>query len=250
MDCELTYQTGSGMPGDNWDVVPPNTFLYRQDVAHEPLDVQCVRRARGLPLVITFGGSGLNPDTGEAQYAMRNMLREEEVNQISLRDQFCCWFHNGVRGASQDVMTTAAYLQGLIKDCDSERVFCTGTSAGGYAAILFGGLLNVTGVLAVNPQTLLKRGIKCQAHGQLYLLKWTDRDMQQYADLLDLEFADTKVCIIYGADDPVDVYHAERMAQPNVHLFPVPGDHSTSILQSRDNGMITRMLHGLYEETR
>lgn len=224
-------------------------------ISNEPLDVQMVKKEDGLPLIITFGGCGIDPDTGRAQYAMRNTLHGEQVNQIALRDQYSCWFHNGVQGASHDVASTVAYLQGLIQEFKTDKVLCSGASGGGYAAILFGSLLNITGVVALAPQTILRRGIRCQAHGNLYLLKWTDgagtwqQTKQQYADLLDLPPSTTKVLIVYGSKDPVDAYHAKRLKdRPNVHLKRVTGNHSTAIIGTRDSGMLAKLLREMRGE--
>jgi hypothetical protein len=236
------------MPGDNDDLGPPAGFMGRI-VGNESLDIQMVKKGDGLPLIITFGGCGIDPDTGRAQYALRNTLRDEDVNQIRLRDQYSCWFHNGVQGASTDIQSTVHYLRDLIQDFKADRILCSGASGGGYAAILFGSLLNVTGVVALAPQTILHRGIRCQAHGNLYLLKWTDGNgswehtKQQYADLLDLPPSETKIFIVYGSQDLVDAYHAQRIQhRPNIQLKKVAGDHSTAIIGARDSGMLTTLL--------
>ncbi len=248
LDEELYYPTGPWMPADNDELLPPDGFLDRQ-LGLEPRDVEVKVIKHGLPLVISFGGSGLDPDSGEARYGMQNFLQEGQVNSISLRDQYTCWFHNGVRGVSTDVATTVTYLTGAIQILQPSRVLCAGASAGGYAAILFGTLLNADGVIALCPQTLLQRGLKCQAHGYLYLLKWTDGEgtwdfkrKQQYADLLDLPESNSRVEIVYGTDDPVDVFHSERMRKfPNVTVETVPGTHGTAIIRTRDTGMLAQL---------
>lgn len=246
-EADIAYKTGHMMPGDNDHLVPPDWFLNRR-LADEPRDMQLHKRGVGLPTVITFSGAGLNPETGEAMYAMQAFLKDSAINVIMLRDQACAWFHGGVRGISTDVASTVQYLQRLLGLWNSSRVLCTGASAGGYAAILFGVLLNATGVIALNPQTLLKRGVQCQAHGWLYMLKWCDGEgtwtptKQQYADLLDLPPSDTRIEIVYGADDPVDCFHAERMsAWPNVHLDKQAGTHGTTIVQARDTGLLAQL---------
>lgn len=243
----IRYATGHMQPADNDHLAPPDWFLHR-DLAAEPCDVQLLHRGQGLPTVITFSGAGLNPETGLAMYAMQAFLKDSLVNVIMLRDQACAWFHGGVRSVSTDVASTVEYLRTRLWEWDSPRLLCTGASAGGYAAILFGVLLNATGVIALNPQTLLKRGVQCQAHGWLYMLKfcdgkgsWDFSRKQQYADLLDLPPSDTRIEIVYGADDPVDCFHSERMSVwPNVHLDKQAGTHGTTILKARDTGLLAQ----------
>lgn len=247
IEDDLHYPYGPKADADNDHLKMPKGFL-RRDLRKEPLDVEVIHRGKGLPLAITFGGFGINPDTGRAQYGMQDFLKNSEMNQICLRDHFSCWYHNGVLGASTDVASTVDYLHELIYEHKAPRVLCAGSSGGGYAAILFGTLLEAP-VIALNPQTLLQRGLKCFAHGHLYNLKWTDGKgtwdftmKQQYADLLDLPPSSEPVEIVYGKDDPVDVFHSERMGVlPNVSLIPVPGDHSKAILDTRDSGLLTRL---------
>lgn len=244
----LYYPTGHGMPADN-DHIPMPEGLLDRDLSSEILDVEVIDRGKGLPLVISFGGFGINPDTGRAQYAMQGFLKDSAVNQICVRDHFCCWYHNGISGASTDVASTVVYLRQLIDELQADRILCTGTSGGGHAAILFGTLLGVTGVIALNPQTLLQRGLKCYAEGHLYTLKWTDGEgtwdftrNQQYADLLDLPPSDVRIEIIYGQDSLIDEFHSGRMnVLPNVHAEGVPGDHSTAIIRARDNGVLAQL---------
>jgi len=250
-ETSIYYRLGPGMPADNDDLVPPVYFLNR-DISREPIDLEYIKKGANLPIVISFGGSGLDPDTGESRYAMQKFLKDSRVSQISVRDQYTCWFHNGIRGVSTDVMSTVDRLKELIADSGSKRVLCTGSSAGAYAAILFGTLLNATGVIALCPQTLLKRGIKCQAHGYLYLLKWADGQgtKQQYADLLDLPESEVPIELVYGTDDFVDVFHAERMQSlNNVHLVPVAGNHGTAILATRNSGLLSRLFSDALNES-
>jgi hypothetical protein len=60
-------------------------------------------------------------------------------------------YHNGISGISRNVDETVVYLKQEIEKY--KNVIFLGVSGGGYAAILFGSLLNVTSVVAFIPQT-------------------------------------------------------------------------------------------------
>ena len=60
-------------------------------------------------------------------------------------------YHNGIVGISNNIDETLPHLQAQI--APYSNVIFLGVSSGGYAAILFGSLLNVKSVLAFIPQT-------------------------------------------------------------------------------------------------
>jgi hypothetical protein len=61
------------------------------------------------------------------------------------------WYLGGIRGIGKNVNHTIAFLRKEFTKYD--KVVCVGISMGGYAAILFGSLLNVDYVIVNRPQT-------------------------------------------------------------------------------------------------
>lgn len=199
-----------------------------------------IHRTGSDSLVISFSGMGIAGD-GKPVYAFSGLSNRYGVNQILLRDQFQVWFLNGVMGASTNVATTVSFLRELIVDINPSRTLTIGSSAGGFSAMLYGSLLGVDRVIAINPQTLLKRGVECVAHGNLYLLKWCDQGEKRYHDLRKLKMAPTE--IIYGEEDHIDMFHSGRMAgRHNITLLPVPGNHSTAAIGARDSGLLADVI--------
>ncbi len=105
-------------------------------------------------LVVSFAGHGLGLGT---------LPRPEFVGFLSKHfahldkhffiDKTNTWYHRGIEGKSSDIPSTVAYLRTVI--AGYSRVVFIGSSAGGYAALLFGSLLAVDTVLAFKPQTIL-----------------------------------------------------------------------------------------------
>lgn len=82
------------------------------------------------------------------------------------------WYLGGMEGIGKNINHTLSFLKKQINNY--ENVIFTGISMGGYASILFGSLLKINHVIAVNPQTdleyILKNVYKDKRH-QLTQLK-------------------------------------------------------------------------------
>jgi len=75
-------------------------------------------------------------------------------------DKNQCWYHKGIYDITNNIDETVLYLNNIIKDGKYEKVIFMGTSAGGYASILFGSLCNnVNNVISFIPQTMLNNPI-------------------------------------------------------------------------------------------
>lgn len=53
-------------------------------------------------------------------------------------NHYQCWYYKGLTNISSTVDETIRYLQTIIKKHKYEKILFLGTSAGGYASILFG----------------------------------------------------------------------------------------------------------------
>lgn len=79
-----------------------------------------------------------------------NSLAKHGQQVYFLRDFKQCWYQSGLLGLTLNVEDTAEFILGLLgSDVENAR-FC-GTSSGGYAAILFGVMLQVKSVIAFAP---------------------------------------------------------------------------------------------------
>ena len=105
-------------------------------------------------LIVSFGGH--IPCFGGVRFEFNNFLQEffPEYNRFFYVDIHKQCYHSGINNISNNIDTTVEYLRNKIKDY-SEVTFI-GHSSGGYAAILFGSLLNVKTVIAFIPQTILR----------------------------------------------------------------------------------------------
>jgi len=103
-------------------------------------------------LVVSFGGYGQ-----PKEFEFMGVLGKYTVDKIFLKDTSNTTYHGGVKGISTDIESTMEYLRTKIQGYS--KVLFLGASGGGYGAILFGSLLNITAVLSYYaPTKLIKPG--------------------------------------------------------------------------------------------
>ena len=109
-------------------------------------------------MIISFAGHGLQSMGVIPQFEFLKTLTMwyPNYNIKFLTDPQKRWYHKGIPGLSTNIPETVSYLETLVSGY--KKVVFMGTSAGGYAALLFGSLLNVSTVIAFKPQTLLTEG--------------------------------------------------------------------------------------------
>jgi hypothetical protein len=89
----------------------------------------------------------------------------KDIDKHFYIDRNQCSYHKGIQGISNNIEETTSYLENEIKNY--KNIIFIGISSGGYAAILFGSLLNITKVIAFIPQTILFK--KDQGYNEKYI---------------------------------------------------------------------------------
>lgn len=185
-------------------------------------------RDRGC-LIISFGGQ----DQRWGQIRRFEFLRFLSHHFPHLHrhfhlDSFSSCYHKGIDGHSASVDETVEYLRRLIRGYRS--VYCIGVSSGGYAAILFGSLLQATGVLAFIPPTRLYR---------------PDTD-PKYRDLDPLIHPGTRYLLVGNTSEKQPFHHLSHCIHlehhPNVTVFRESSIHLPAM---RDDGRLLAYLNRL-----
>ena len=112
-------------------------------------------------LIICFGGMALRFG-GILPFEFLNYLSSTYTDYCDLIfyiDIEQCWYHKGIKNITNSIDETILYLNNTITDRKYEKVIFMGTSAGGYASILFGSICNVNNVISFIPQTIIKKPI-------------------------------------------------------------------------------------------
>jgi hypothetical protein len=103
-------------------------------------------------IIVSFSGSGMIPLQIPRKEFVKTLDRLfPNYKKLFLVDKDGTFYHHGVYGISKDIESTVEYLQDQIRNFD-EAIFL-GSSAGGYASILFGSMLKIAKVIAFIPQT-------------------------------------------------------------------------------------------------
>jgi hypothetical protein len=105
-------------------------------------------------LIVAFGSLFRNT-IDQIRFEFVNTINKTFPNysRLYLIDTGQCWYHKGLKGHTHNIGSTIRYLRNIINKY-SEVTFI-GISMGGYAAILFGSLLNIKNVIAFMPQTII-----------------------------------------------------------------------------------------------
>ena len=149
-------------------------------------------------------------------------------------DKTRTWYHKGIDGISTSIDETKDYLTNKIIDNNYTKTIFIGVSAGGYAAILFGSLCNVTNVVAFIPQTTLDKPKNII-----------------YKDLKNVINTTTKY-LLYGdpliknIDNYHNIYHCKHLEDlPNIKVIERNKFH---VKHLRDSGEIKNIIDNIIYE--
>ena len=141
-----------------------------------------------------------------------------ERNVVMFRAKPGSFYHQGISASINSVESFVAWQRALCAEMRHiERVFCVGTSMGGYAALRFGYHLGVEAVWALSPQTLVKRLVRTDSG--------SDVEASDLAPLMANGNGRTTYHIYYNQSHDVDERAAQRLAgAPGVRLWPQGGE--------------------------
>jgi hypothetical protein len=185
-------------------------------------------------LIVSFAGHALLFG-GIPRFEFVNFFNKnfENINKHFYIDKFRTCYHKGIFGLSNNIDETVEYLKNEIKQY--KNVIFLGVSAGGYAAILFGSLLNINSIIAFTPQTFRRD-------------KYIDekyRDISQYINNVTKYY-------IYGnlsVTDIKDTHHisqCERISNhSNVYITRVK---NFNLKKMRDSGELSTILNKIIHD--
>jgi hypothetical protein len=189
------------------------SLLSRPD-AHVVLDLE----AKSTTLLVLFGGIA-----GGVSMPVFEFFRLTEgfpAKKAFLRDPRRGWYQLGIPGIGDSAADVRAFLIAVNERARVERVVMAGASAGGFAALLFGTWCGADEVLAFSPQTFVDAENRLLAGDarwpeQIDALHAASASRSPMLDLLDVlpqDAGKTRFQIHVSADDPLDLFHAQRVA--------------------------------------
>jgi hypothetical protein len=182
-------------------------------------------------LIVSFAGNA-KLFGGIQTFEFANFLNKhfENISKHFYIDKYINSYHQGIHEISSNIDETVNYFKNEIKNY--KNVIFLGNSAGGYASILFGSLLNINYVLAFIPQTI----------------RYNNNIDEKYRDI-SIFINNTTKYYIYGdksisnINDCHHISHCERISHhPNVYLIK---KEEVNLKKMRDNGELFDILDKL-----
>ena len=180
-------------------------------------------------------------------FAFHTMMAEIDVKAAFLRDHLEAWYHRGVVGVGDTIDAVAEFLRDFVRS--AEETVMIGGSSGGYAALLFGSLLDRE-VHAFMPQTFIDPELRRLHKDNRF---W--REFEKLPPHIDPRYADLRpvvagsraqVHVYYGTGHPLDRLHAERLGDlDNVTLHGFEWDTHLLLRELRDRGWLAPFLERL-----
>ncbi|MBT8112278.1 MAG: alpha/beta hydrolase [Gammaproteobacteria bacterium] len=202
----------------------------------------------GEPLLIAFGG--FKGRLGIPPFEFFKLTRGADVNKIYIRDLEQTWYHNALPDTDNSIDEIASIIKQKVADICASHVVVVGNSMGGYAAILFGIIVNADIIHAFAPQTFIGRfnriwyrDSRCSRQvSNTY--KYSDKRYMDLKRLLRLQETQCEIHIYYSLDDRLDRAHAERLRdEENVKLHSfTEGGHSV-IKTLKHSGKLHKIIY-------
>ena len=184
-------------------------------------------------LIIIFASNGVSEDL-VPPFNFINLLNENKsFDKLFLRDFKCNYYMDGLGNTAKDFYETIEFIKKTISEKNYKNVLAIGSSAGGFAAILFGNLLKFKKVMAFNPQTVLTEErelvikddfLDLRACEELRKKKQSDDFFNKCLNLKNLVPFQTQVEIHYSEYSEVEKRYAEFIKHENCNLI----NHKTS----------------------
>jgi hypothetical protein len=198
------------------------------------------------PLIITFGGIGVK--IHKPLFEFKKFLSKNiDCHVIFIKDTNQSWYHKGVIGLGENINEIKNNIKEIINKINYSMIITIGGSMGGYAALLFGSLLSVNGIIAFGPQTFIDKDNREKYKDN----RWKSQIENihnnydnTYYDLSKLSFQNINAQIIFGYDHRLDKIHADRMKNKNINVTGECCGHSV-VKNLRDNGMLVKMINDM-----
>jgi len=207
-------------------------------------------------LLIAFGG--MQGGLGIPPFEFFRATADFPIKRMFVRDLRQAWYHHGIPDGGDDIEELAGHLERTIAPHQVDRLVVTGTSAGGYAALVFGALLGAETAISFAPQTVLE----LEALAAMGDHRW-DREVERmhakgwfdarWSDLRQAlppaRRADTRYELHYDPTMGFDREHCERLAHlEGVVMIPREGGGHNIAKDMRETGELEPLLRAALVE--
>jgi hypothetical protein len=219
---------------------------------NNPETDECIlfEERNGTNLIISFGGGGKGMLAAPV-FEFFNSLNQFDCDKLFLRDLNQAWYQKGVDENINTISKLADFIRTKTLAKKYKKVILIGSSLGGYAAILFGTMLNVNTVIAFAPQSFIDKWRRFIYRDKRWLnpvkgVYNNPKKEKKYFDLKvflkTLEY-DTEILVYYGSIHRLDSLHAKRLSEiKNIKLIPVEEGGHGVVKTMRDSGELYEII--------
>jgi hypothetical protein len=198
-------------------------------------------------LIIFFGG--IRNGLGAPVFEFHNFIKKINIDSdfLFVIDHSQAWYHFGISGYTKNINETAKFLKENYIDTH-DNIITFGNSMGGFAAILFGSLLNIESY-AFGPQTFV-----CPTKmNEVNDTRWRRQRKKLYTPEVNSEFFDLssvinnsdKVNIFVSGNQ--DLVHSDNLKDfDNVIIKEYKDGGHNLIKYLRDNGELAKIIRKLF----
>lgn len=137
---------------------------------------------------------------------------------IFIRDIFKQWY---LAGINKNINTPEKLIEFLKKETEGYKVVTIGSSAGGYAAILYGSFINTQYTLAFNPQLEIRSLLKRSTEAINPLLFRIKDQRKQYFDITKFISKGVKIFYFYSNASPWDMEQNNHINKNISNLYTI-----------------------------
>lgn len=202
------------------------------------------------PVIIAF--AGLAQQLSEPVFEFKNFFHKHfDCNFVFCKDVSLSWYFTGIRNYSSRIDDTVEKLKTFINEHRFKKVITLGTSAGGFAALLFGNLIGADEIISFCPQTFIDHE-NIKHYGEN---RWLENMLKveskacpnelKYLDLSNLPQPKARrVTVLLGMLEEKDYAHAERIKKwANVNVVEIPNaNHYNMMKVLRNTGKLLKIL--------
>ena len=206
-------------------------------------------------LLVSFGG--VNQGLGMPVFEFFNSISDIHCDKIYLRDFQQAWYQKGVDSEIDNLDKVVEYLNNIISKNNYDKVCFLGNSMGGYAAILFGIILNVDSVISFAPQSFIDisnrlRNFDARWMKKISKIYFYKGKRSEYFDLKKhlskCKPYKTEINVYYSPNHRLDRKHAERLKkQENIILHPISAGGHAVVKVVRNSGELKSLIKSAFK---
>ena len=191
-------------------------------------------------ILVCFSARHISP---KCRYHFLDLVANFPGKKLFLRDISDAWYNKGLLGLTQNIEQTSTYLKNIIEQQNVKKVVFLGASSGGYAALLFGYLLEVDEIHAFGAQTKIPNNLE-----EINLLEDIEPIYFDLAKVYQTKLISPSCHLYFDHKFPPDLEHAQHLkhfASVELHGYPAGIGHKITLWLKHQNLLQSIILNAL-----